>query len=308
MRKTLVLLSAAALVGCSGVPSEEVGEGEDPLFWSSPSLTLYSEAGFWGDQMTITISPVLEESVRLVTKTQIDAANLGNRISAARLVCGQREGDVLLFKEFNTAPGIGDWATYGNGHRIHCYAGETKSVNLHVDASAFADHVGSVYFVSHAREAAEFAFTDFFTLAWEARMAEISGYHVSPDGGPHLRLASSSRFNVVQYLHLDDEFCGARGGILELAAQLYQDGHFGVIVVSTYVDTGWGDTWGCRDIMENKLTSGALKAASKLAEALDDVLAIYGTQPRDYFTPTYSLREFRLMTGGTPPEPPIKTQ
>jgi hypothetical protein len=298
-----VLSISAGVTACLAdgqEPEDLASETSSLSLLPSPSLTLYSEAGFWGDQLAVSITPTLEETVRLVTKTQIEAANLLGRISSVRLTCGDREGDALLFMDYNTATTLSGWSPYGTASWVHCRPGEVRSVNLHVTAPSYADRVASVYFVSHARDAHEFAFTDFLTLEWNARMAEISDSHVSADGDPQLRLVSNTRFRIVQFLNLDDALCGARGGRLELDALMNQNGHFTVSVVDVYVDTGWGDSWGCRDQMTSAVDAGAHTAAQKLTTGLDSLLVIYGTGARDYFTPTTSLRAFRLMTGGDP--------
>ena len=297
----------SACVADDEQPEEELSsEMSELTLGPLPSMTLYSEGGFWGDKITVTITPPLEETVRLVTKTQIQDQNLLGRISSVRLTCGEREGDVLLFKDYNTSSTLSGWSPYGTAYRIHCRPGEVKSVNLHVSATGYADRVGSVYFVSHANDAHEFAFTDFFTLEWNAQMAAMAGYHVSPDGDVELRLVSNTRFRIVQFLNLDHEVCEARGGRMELDVLMNQNGTFTVNVIDTYVDTGWGDAWGCRDRMKSSLDTGAHTAAQKLDTSLENMLTIYGTAPRDYFTPTSSLRNFRLMTGGTSDEPVTK--
>ena len=291
--------------GCGGVePSEAELFGASYYFGDAPAtLTLFSEAGFWGSKLTVQIDPSTPvETVRLVTKTQIANANLLGRISAVRLKCGSRAGRVVLFNAHNTATSIGGWSPSSPGRPINCSAGETVDVNLHAEASFYADKVASVYFVAHARKATDVAFSTFVSNSWNAELANLpSG--AKAVGEAQLQLTSSTRFRLRQNLKLDDWKCGGRSAHMVLQAQMYQDQHFSVIVATTYVDTGWGDAWGCRSKMQTALKAAAINAASDLRSGLDSLMLLAGNHPRYYFVPSWSLREFDLAAGGEPQEP-----
>jgi hypothetical protein len=128
----------------------------------------------------------------------------------------------------------------------------------------------------------------------------------SAEGGPELRMTSSQRFTLTQDLRLDDWACGDRSAEIVLAAQLLSNGTFSVTVVSTYVGTGWGDAWGCRNAMWNKLDAAAPNAAEELESGLEQLVDAAFSQdtPRFYFVPAWGMTEFDLAGGGTTPPPP----
>lgn len=296
----LVLL-ALATGACGGVDdyNDTEAETEDALAFfngaSPTTVTFFSEAGFWGTRLSVQMQPTgAEEVTRVVTKGQIEGANLLRRISSIRIQCGGRASQIAIFQSWNL------WSEFATTAKpYYCNPGETVSINLHNDAPAFADRVGSVYMVTHGRAHNSVAFSTFLTNAWTAQLDNLpSGAEAS--GPVRLWLRSKSTFRLRQNLRLDDWRCGERGGILELQARILADGTFSVIVVSTYVDTGWGDAWGCRSRMQSGLASGATTAAGDLRNGLNQLRQLVGTHPRYYFTPTWSIREFELSGGGTP--------
>jgi hypothetical protein len=113
-------------------------------------------------------------------------------------------------------------------------------------------------------------------------------------------MTSGRRFTVRQGLVLDDWKCGDRLAEMVLAARLLDDGSFSVTVVSTYVDTGWGDSWGCRDKMWNALDAAALDTAGDLELGLEKLVALTfpNHPPRYYFYPGWGVTEFDLAGGG----------
>ena len=312
---TLVLASALSAGGCAmdaseadgfeGAESSEEGIVRAPFGESPTQLTLYSEAGLWGDSLTRSLAPSGDnESILLITKTDIQNANLLNRISSIRLKCGSRDGQIVLFNAYNTGSTISSWSETSPGKPVYCEAGKTVTVNLHTQASQYADHLASVYLVRHAREAKSIAFSMFVSNAWENALEDLpSG--AEADGGPKFKLESSTRFKIRQNLKIDDWKCEERGAHFEIRAQMYQNGTFNAYVTSTYVDTGIGDAWGCRTRMEDALEIAANEAAADLEDGLADLLQLAGDHPRYYFVPTYSLADFDLSAGGEP-APPIQ--
>jgi hypothetical protein len=297
--------AACTLGGCAldvgGQAGEQVGAQTQPLvatFAESPALvTFYSESGFWGDQLTVE-APVEGplETVRLITKTQIQSANLLRRISSVRLTCGSRKAQIALMDSYNTSSGLGGWSEFSKGDSIYCNPGETKGVELHTDLPALADNVGSAYFVAHAVDAGGFDFSYFLKNSWDSKLGDLpSG--ATAKGGGKLRLIGETGFRLRQDLTLDDWKCGARGGILELQAHMFQDRHFSVIVASTYVDTGWGDAWGCRGKMQQALQSAATDAAAKLEDGLEQLILLAGEHSRFYFVPYSGVRNFEVYGG-----------
>jgi hypothetical protein len=268
-----------------------------PIGTEFPSrVTFFSEAGLWGDSLTIE-APVSEpiETVRLVTNTDLDDANLRKRISSVRLQCGSRQSQVVLFTAANM------WSEFGDAQPFYCEPCQTEEINLHTDASWIADRVGSVYFVAHARQAHVIPLSVLVTNSWMQQLDDLpSG--AEADGGPRLHLISFFAFTLRQNLTLDHWSCGDRGAYFKLFASLNQNGSFSVSVSETYVDSGWGDAWGCRSQMESELKDAAADAAHQLRDGLNGLFALVGDHPRYYLAPTWSIREFDLYAGGEPPE------
>jgi hypothetical protein len=267
-----------------------------PVGTEFPSqVTLFSEAGLWGDRLTIE-APVSEpiETVRLATNTDLAHANLLKRISSIRLQCGSREAQVVLFTAANM------WSEFGKYARpFYCAPGQTVDINLHTEAPELADQVGSVYFVAHARQAHGIPLSDLVTDAWTEQLADLpSG--AKADGGPRLQLIAFFAFALRQDLKLNHWACTERSANLRLFASLNQDGFFSVSVSETYVGDGTGDAWGCRGKMEDKLETAAANAAHELRDGLNALMALVGDRPRYYLAPTWSIREFDLYAGGEP--------
>ncbi|MDQ3033698.1 MAG: hypothetical protein M3Y87_14875 [Myxococcota bacterium] len=316
LAKLTVLLGALlAFGGCameSGTADDELGAAEEELlftrvgFGDPPTrLTLFSEAGLWGTQLSVALTPNgTQETIRLITKTQVESAGLLGRVSSVRLTCGARDAHVVLFNAYNTSTTISEWSEFGTGRMIYCAAGQTVDVNLHTQASGFADRVASVYFVQHARDVGELGLSWLVTTAWNAGLDDLpSGATV--DGDPRLRIRSERTFDLRQDFELDSFWCEARHGHFVLRARIDDSGVWTASFVSRYVDTGTGDRWGCRSEMESALQSGGVDAAGRLAAGLNEMMDFAGDHPRHYLIPLDSMREFLLMSGGDPVPPPV---
>ena len=304
LQKSL-LITLLLCAACGGEEPSSVTESELLLHDLPSRLTLYSEAGYWGDRMVLTLSPTDSEAViRTITKTQIESAGLLRRISSIVLSCGTRATNVTLFHSYNTSAGIGGWSEYDDGYSFYCTPGQTTSINLHTQTTGFADRVGSVYAVAHARPYVDMELSTVLTSAWNVAMESL------PDGAeahgpPRMRLASNTAFYLRQDLRLDHWACDERGALMEFRARLMPDRTFSVIVTDTYVDTGYTDIWGCRSSMEAILDAEAYDASWELKAGLDQLAAGVGTHPSYYLYPTWSTREFRLSGGGSTPVPPV---
>jgi hypothetical protein len=263
---------------------------------ATATLVVYSEAGFYGDTLVQSATPTTNnEAVNLIRTTQIQSANLLGRSSSFRLVCGTRDASVVLFKDYNNGTTLHDWSEFSVGHAFSCKANQTLSVNLHQEAPELADNVGSIYLVSHARQAFEAGFSAFVRSNWNQSIGS------SADGDVQLKLDGQNSFVLRQFLNVDSWECEERGAILGLRAIMNQDRTFSVSVIEVYVDTGWGDSWGCRDGMTDGVRSAGVAAAAQLAGGLYNLTALAGTHPHYYFVPGYTMREFDLVGGGDRP-------
>ncbi|HMJ12831.1 MAG TPA: hypothetical protein VK524_15520 [Polyangiaceae bacterium] len=307
---TSLLVSSFALGGCA----MDVGDGASESIESSEhelaikgitfpqetptTLTLYSEAGFWGTSYTAQIMPSgNNETVNMITRTQIEAAGLLDRVSSLRLTCGSRGAHVMLYNSYNTGTTLDSWSEYGTGRPVYCTPGQTVTVELHQQIPELADRVSSIYFLNHARQAKLAGFSSFVTTNWNAALQDLPD-GASANGPPRFRLTGASTFKLRQNLTLDDWKCGDRAAHFVLTAYMYQDRTFSVYVTESYVDTGWGDAWGCRDKMKSALAAGARDAAAQLRGGLQSLLQIVGTHPRYYFYPAHDLSQFDVAGGG----------
>ncbi|HWA74323.1 MAG TPA: hypothetical protein VG937_18390 [Polyangiaceae bacterium] len=327
--QSAVLVSLWALSGCAmqatGDESESVDANAEAITFSdvavqgdlvlsngdpSPptpaaTLVLYSEAGFYGDTLVQNAIPANNnEAVNLIRTTQIESANLYGRISSFRLVCGTRDAQVVLFADINNGATLHEWSEFSTGHAFSCKANQTLLVNLHQQAPEIADRVGSIYLVSHARQAVQVGFSAFVKSNWNNALADLPD-GASADGDVQLKLDGSNSFVLRQFLTVDAWECEERGAIFGLRAIMNQDRTFQVSVNEVYVDTGWGDSWGCRDGMTDAVRAGAQDAANQLASGLHDLSMLAGNHPRYYFVPGFSMRDFDLVGGGDLPVKPV---
>jgi hypothetical protein len=303
MNHTITILALTMSLGAcllEAPDEEELGLETAALELNDPvTLTFYSEAGFWGTHLIIKVFPSeADETQRLITRAMIENANLLDRISSVRLDCGSRGAQVMLFRAKNTAASVFSWTENSADRRLECDPGGVAEMNLHTDAPGLADKLGSGYLIAHAR-AAEIGFFSVPLLnQWNAELAEMDG--ATADGEPELRLGSSTGFRIRQDLVLDSWQCGEHDAELELLAHMFDDGHFNVIVASTYVDTGLGDSlFGCRTAMEHALDEAAVEAAHELADGLETLLQFAADDhPHYYFVPRNSLHDDFQVAGG----------
>jgi hypothetical protein len=290
---------AFSLVDVGDLSGSVVAQPEvSPPATPTATLVVYSEAGFYGDTLVQSATPATNnEAVNLIRTAQIQAANLLGRSSSFRLVCGTRDAEVVLFKDINNGTTLHDWSEFSVGRVFTCKANETRSVNLHQEAPELADNVGSIYLVSHARKAFQAGFAAFVRSNWNQSLGSLSD-GASADGGAQLRLDGQNSFVLRQFLDVDAWECEGRGAIFGLRAIMNQDRTFTVSVIEVYVDTGWGDSWGCRDGMTAGVRSAAVGAAAKLADALHNLSALAGAHPHYYFVLGETMRDFDLVGGG----------
>lgn len=274
------------------------------IFQQASTLTFYADPNFTGASYSLPLSATTNENILPITKTDIEAHGLLNGISSVKLTCGTRAANVTLFDSWNTGTSLASWSPSGNSTFLGCSAFQVDQINLVDEAPELADRVASAYFVNHATAASLQPFSGVMRSNWIAALNSLpSG--ATKDGDPVIQLTGASTFTLRQNLELDGDslisgtFCGARPGQFVLTGWLNQaDRTFTVSVTSVYVDTGWGDSLGCRDKMKKALKSGASAAGKKLDTSLELLASIVGTHPRYYFYPGASLADFDIAGGG----------
>jgi hypothetical protein len=318
----VAMLAALAVNGCAYAADEEVadedtaedvGETEQELIWggigleSPTTLTFYENADYSGAAYTVQVNAAAPETLRLVPKTEIEAAGMLNRIQSVRLSCGTRAADTTLFGAWNTGTSLATWSPYSDGPFLSCAAGQVDQISLPYEWPELAGKVASAYFVNHANKVTIALFSSVVASNWNAALQNLpSG--ASAVGGPIFQLEGPTSFTLRQNLKLDDWKCGDRSAHMILRAFMQQDRTFNVIVATTYVHTGWGDSWGCRTKMKNALDSAAVTAAQDLDAGLESLAQLVGTHPRYYFVLYGDLSDFDIAGGGASSEPVLTSK
>jgi hypothetical protein len=250
------------------------------------------------------------EATQTITTARLQAAGLLSRVSSARLRCGTRDSHVMLYTG-RSSRSVAAWSPSGIGYPILCRARTTTLVNLHTDARRLADNVGTVYLVAHAPEVGAADLSGLVESNWQRLLRDRLPDGASAKGAVKLEFNGSSSFTLAQELKLDHWACGGRPAHLELVAHLHVSGprtaestdYFDVNPGPVWVDDSWGDAWGCRDRMLERLRTATDRAAAQLERALDRLA--HGFVPdytRYYMVPTYGLRHFWLFGGRIPAE------
>ncbi len=259
-------------------------------------VTFFSESNFWGTRHRVTLAPTgPEEVTQTLTKPQIEEANLHQRISSIRLRCGDRASQITIMLSWDP------WSEFATTAKTYsCDPQQTVNINLHRDEPAFADRVGSVHLVAHAR--AHDFFNDFartVTGVWSTGLRSLPS-STEADGKPRIRLKSTHSFRLRQNFKLDNWACTERGAHMEFLVNMSTNGRLRVTVASTYVDSGTGDSWGCHTDMLSGLNAAATSAAQDLADGLPGLIGLIGSHPRYYFAPVGGTHDFSINGGGTP--------
>lgn len=305
-----------ALTGCGGAGdptgSGDVGEAEGEWGWNpgvilsqASTLTFYADANFTGASYTVPLTATTNENILPITKTDIEAHGLLNGISSVRLSCGTHAANVTLFDGWNTGTSLASWSPSGNGISLGCEPFQLVQVDLLTQAPELHDKVGSAYFVNHANVAVRQPFASLLKTNWKKSIKSSLPSGATVQGDPIIQLTGVSTFTLRQNLVIDptdglSKICGAHSAHFVLMGWLNQaDRSFTVSVQSTYVDTGWGDSFGCREGIQKGLKSGASKAAKLLDPQLESMVAqLVGTHPRYYFYPGTNLADFDVAGGG----------
>ena len=296
----------AACVADEPEPEPETAEIDSAVLLGPTTLTFYQNAGLTGATLAVTLSsPDDNERIRLVSKPDIEAAGLLGQISAVRLRCGARDGRVVLFESWNQSnTDFTNWDRYADANRggtINCVAGQTVIVNLHEQFPLIADDVGSAFVTTHARDVSRFRFTDNFEQAWGGVLDNLQ------DGASaertHIWLTTTRTFRIRQYLTLDHAACSERGAVFEYLVRLTSSNTFTVLVTDSYVDYGFGDLWGCHDMMKADLDASISDGTDDLEVGLAALVDAFAPDhERYYWIPDRSLRHFDMFFGADPRE------
>lgn len=298
----MLLSLALAIPSCTvdaPVDDELLGETASELGIGPTVLTFYESSNFTGRSYQVSLSALdANERIRLISKPDIEAALLLSKVSSVRLKCGARDARVVLFTAHNASnTSFSAWShTGGSGGSINCVSGQTVSVNLHTSKPELADRVGSAFLVTHASNAGNFNFTDYFGPAWEVALEDLPS--AATPGRTDMWLESTTRFRIRQYLTIDHWACTARSAVFEYRVTMNSNRTFTATVTDSYVDSGFGDLWDCKNKMQATLDSSIAGATDDLEQGLADLVGLMAPgHDRYYFVPDVRLNIFDVFHG-----------
>lgn len=307
MRSLVLAVSFASLTACvdtaDSIDGVDLGETESAIGIGPTVLTFYESANWTGASYSVELAGATDgtERIKLISKPDITTAGLLGKISSVRLKCGPRDARVVLFNSYNASnTSFAAWDHLGGvGATINCTAGLTKSVNLHTSYPSLADKVGSAFLTTHAADAININFMDYFESAWAVALDELPSNATPTDSD--IWMTTTKKFEIRQYLDIDYWACTKRGAVFEYSVTMHDDGTFSASIVDTYVDYGTGDAWGCHDDMLASLKSGLTKATPKLTSGLQQLVDFLAPDENHlYFVPDVHLWSFDLFYTKTP--------
>jgi hypothetical protein len=285
------------------------------------TLTLFAEAGLFGDSHVRTLSPANEkEATSQVLVGALQSAGLERRVSSARLRCGQRDSDVYLFDNGLFGGLAAAWR--GNVVQLSCKAGQTATVNLHQVRGqpgnvAFGDRATSAFMLVHAAKRQTVPlFSTVLAAKWEDQIETMLPSAASADGGPELTLVDVNEFHLKQNLIIDGGlFCTEGSGWFRLRVRVFAPASgFGraEFVVQSGAHNASGGGLLCSDRYKRGVRDGARSAATRLEDALNaDVQtnSAFREARTFYFSAQAHGHQFFVEfdgLGAPEPQPPVK--
>ena len=299
-----VLGLSTSLAGCVDDGVEEDLGTSTAAIGPPTTLTLYRDADFSGTSMSVPLEAFTSDgTITLVTKPEVEAAGLLDRVSSVRLGCGPRTARVVLFDSWNDDDtSFATWSHLGgNGATIECTPFSTTSVDLHAVHPAIADRVASAILVTHGENATHDNFSDFLEPVWATALDQLPP-EASPTGTT-IWLSAMRRFQIRQFLSVDGGlFCPTLGAVFEYEVTIDDDGTFDASVADLYVDSSEWDPGWCRPAVESALADGLADGAVELEDGLDTLVAFLEPAAHDhyYFVPDGSLQSFDLFYAHAP--------
>lgn len=117
--------------------------------------------------------------------------------------------------------------------------------------------------------------------------------------GTRIWLDDFQDFHIQQMLEVDSPYCTARGAVFEIRVNLSMANYkpvFKGYAVSQYVDSGFGDLWGCHDGMVRDLGQGVSNAITSLQAKLPSLVLSLGPEsPTYYFAPQGTTSDYDLF-------------
>jgi hypothetical protein len=302
---------------CPPPGGDTVAPDEPPVDNDLAYVTFYSGPNLDGSSFTVsgktaTSAPLIQ----LFDASTLTSKGFYQNVGSVKITCGTRSAIASVFSDANstftgsapTAPlPYEKWS--GSGASVECTAGKTGELrNLasmtDLQGRTLAGRVRSATFYAHAPTRHPLA----LDIDGQVLQRWINTIKASLPSGASVRKEATikmvgwSGFELRQDIYLDHWACTRRSATFTLSAAPSRDAagvlswRVSVKQSDSYVDTGFGDSWGCREGMKSALASGARSAASKFATALNDIASVI--VPKDaksyYFAPRNAFTKFDL--------------
>jgi hypothetical protein len=266
-----------------------------PPVESPTTLTFYENTDRTGASYSVQIMPPIQvQATRLVPSTTLGSAGLVGKVSAVRIQCGTRPSRAALFDV--------DWSQFSDGTSIDCLPGQTTDVNLTsiTNPRALDNKINAAALVTHVRASDgkphSIPFSTYFDAEWKTNLkAQLPSSAKLKD--TYIWLDDFQDVHIEQFLQLDSAACTARTAKFEIRISLSAANFkpvFHIYALSTSVDTGFGDFWGCHDGMASSLNDGVNKIIASLNGALPALVPI-NNSPTFYFAPEGRTRDFGIF-------------
>ena len=309
---TCVTSSPASAQGPPHLPGE-VGPLDDltvapppPPVETPTVVTFYANEDLTGASYSVEVMPTSGfEATRIVSTNELTTAGLPYTISSVRLACGTRPSRVSLFDI--------DWSEFSDGTSLECTPIQTVTINLAAQLVPVSDglrdlndKVGAAVITAHVRSsddgvhANEFSFL--FGQAWKTRMNSLEN---ATNDSTRIWTEAFHTVRVEQHLKVDHWACTERGAVFDLRIIMTVSNFrpvFNVIIVSEYVDYGFGDGFPtyCHENYLAALHANLELARSELKSQLPEIFSELLSSgvvlsPTFYFVPQLGTQVFQAF-------------
>lgn len=277
-------------------PSRGTLKPPPPPVETPTTLTLYENPDMTGASYTISIKPLNGfQATRVVNHSDIAGAGLDGKISSARIVCGTRPSRASLFDI--------DWGEFSSGTMIECTPNQAATINLTADTLGrdLNDKIGAAGLVAHVRSSDNLThgvsgFSTLFGSVWRKQMQSLGGGATAKD--TRIWVEDFQDIDIWQMLQVDSPWCSARGAVFTMRINLSASAFrpvFKVYATSLYVDSGFGDMWGCHDDMVKELNAGLAAASKQLESQLPNLVLGNPSSAVYYFAPEGNTQDYDLF-------------
>lgn len=259
------------------MPSIGPSKPPPPPVETATNLTLFENPDLTGASYSVDLKPfTVSEATWVVTTSNVGAAGLYGKVSSARLTCGTRPSRAALFDI--------DWGEFSSGTMMECAANQVATINLATQGGSrdLNDKINAAALVAHVRSSDNGtheigSFSTIFNALWKTGLdTQLAKSGNATNQGTRTWIDDFHTLHVWQSLQISHSFCTSRGAVFELRIIMTDVAFrpaFQAQPISSYVDYGFGDAWGCHDGMLNSLNSSINDIAAQLPSQLGERIA-----------------------------------